>query len=84
MGIVIDLELEEAVLADVDEVAASIGISRETFIMAAIKHALRHYRPRPFSAEDEANTFRLWLGDDEDLPDRFGWPDGDADDARFN
>ncbi len=83
MGIVIEFEIEESVLADMDEVADSIGISRETYIRAAINHALRAHRPKPCSAEDEANTFRLWLAGDDDL-DGMDAPDWPPEDDRSN
>ena len=84
MGIVIEFEIEESVLADVDEVADSIGISRETYIRVAISHALRAHRPKPFGAADEANTFRLWLaGGDDDL-DGLDAPDWPPEDDRSN
>ncbi len=83
MGIVIEFEIEASVLADIDEVADSIGISRETYIRAAISHALRAHRPKSFSADDEANTFRLWLAGDDDL-DGLDAPDWPPEDDRSN
>ena len=83
MGIVIEFEIEESVLADLDEVADSIGVSRETYIRAAISHALRVHRPKPFSAGDEANTFRLWLAGDDD-PGGLDAPDWPPEDDRSN
>lgn len=84
MGIVIEFEIDESVLADVDEVADRIGINREIYITAAIKHTLRHHRPKEMSAEDEANTFLMWLADDDDGPDGISPPDWPPDDGRLN
>ncbi len=76
MATVIEFEIEESLLAEIDEVAAVIGITRAIYMATAIKHALRRHRPRELSAGDEANSFRLWLIDDAgdlggiDVPDR--------------
>jgi metal-responsive CopG/Arc/MetJ family transcriptional regulator len=64
MTTTIEIEIEESLLDEVDEVVAQIGISREVYIITAIKHTLRRYRPRDLSADDEINAFRLWMIDD--------------------
>lgn len=84
MTTTIEFEIEESVLAELDGVAASIGISREILITTAIKHALRFHRPKEFDAEDEINTYRLWLGFNTDIEDGSEIPDWDEDDARLN
>ena len=84
MTMTIEFEIEESILAELDGVAADIGVSREILITTAIKHALRFHRPKEFSAEDEVNTFRLWLAGNADAEDGSGIPDWDEDDARLN
>lgn len=84
MGIVIKFEIEESLLTEIDEVATTLGITRVVYMTTAIKHALRHHRPRELSAEDEANTFRLWLLDDADDADGFDAPDRGPEDDRLN
>lgn len=84
MAIVIELEIEESVLEDIDELSATLGISRTVYIMAAVKHALHHHRPKDLSAGDEANTFRLWLAGDDEQPNGFQPPEWPPDDGRLN
>ena len=70
MTTVIQFEIEESLLAEIDEAAAALGVARAVFMTAAIKHALRvHYVKEP-TATDEANTFLLWSVDDEEID---GW-----------
>jgi hypothetical protein len=69
---VIEFEIEESLLREVDEVTAQIGVSREVYIVVAIKHALRVHRPKELGEQDEMNAFRLWMIDDDDD----NWLDG--------
>ena len=84
MATVIDFEIEESLLEEIDEVAAMIGITRAVYMTTAIKHVLRHHRPRDLSAEDEANSFRLWLPNDADDPDGFDALNLGLEDDRLN
>lgn len=69
--ITVELQIEESALAELDEVVAQLGISRDAYIRTAVKHTLALYRPKEWDAEDEINTFLLWLAEDDDDPDTF-------------
>ena len=62
----IELEIAEPLLTEVDKAAARIGVSRTTFMTAAIKHVLRVHYVKDLTPEDEANAFLLWLVDDDE------------------
>ncbi len=83
----IQLEIEDAILKEVDEAAAEVGMSREAYITTAIKHALGHHR-RKALWEQEAAGYRLIPPDDDEVDewsdvqdwgDPWAGPDGSSD-----
>ena len=61
----LELEIGEALLEQVDAVAAELGVSRTDFITTAVKHALRRHHRAALTAQDEAGYRAMPADDDE-------------------
>jgi hypothetical protein len=68
----IEFELEDALLEEIDEVVAKLGVDQAAFVTAAIKHALYCHYPKDLTSENESDAYLLWLVDEDEVEE---WSD---------